>query len=44
MFFDNARMTGLHIRLVLGMLARLPSRLWRRTGLGIQAQSDEATR
>jgi len=44
MFFDNARMAGLHIRLMLGMLARLPLRLWRRTGLGMPAQSDQATR
>jgi glycosyltransferase involved in cell wall biosynthesis len=31
MFFDNARMTSLHVRLVLGMLMRLPVLLWRRT-------------
>ncbi len=30
MFFDNARMTGLHVRLVLGMLMRLPMLLWRK--------------
>ena len=30
MFFDNARMTSLHIRLTLGMLVRLPMLLWRR--------------
>lgn len=30
MFFDNARMTSLHVRLVLGMLVRLPLLLWRK--------------
>jgi glycosyltransferase involved in cell wall biosynthesis len=30
MFFDNARMTSLHIRLTLGMLVRLPMLLWRK--------------
>jgi hypothetical protein len=30
MFFDNARMTSLHVRLVLGMLPRLPALLWRK--------------
>jgi glycosyltransferase involved in cell wall biosynthesis len=30
MFFDNARMTSLHLRLVLGMLVRLPMLLWRK--------------
>ena len=29
MFFDNVRMTSLHIRLLLGMLVRLPMLLWR---------------
>jgi glycosyltransferase involved in cell wall biosynthesis len=28
MFFDNVRMTSLHVRLVLGMLLRLPMLLW----------------
>lgn len=30
MFFDNARMTGLHVRLTLGMLVRMPVLLWRK--------------
>jgi hypothetical protein len=30
MFFDNARMTSLHVRLLLGMLVRLPLLLWRK--------------
>lgn len=30
MFFDNARMTSLHIRLACGMLVRLPMLLWRK--------------
>ncbi len=30
MFRDNVRMTSLHVRLVLGMLGRLPLLLWRR--------------
>lgn len=30
MFFDNARMTSLHIRLTLGMLVRVPMLLWRK--------------
>jgi glycosyltransferase involved in cell wall biosynthesis len=30
MFFDNVRMTSLHVRLVLGMLVRLPLLLWRK--------------
>lgn len=30
MFRDNARMTSLHIRLLLGMLLRLPLLLWRK--------------
>jgi glycosyltransferase involved in cell wall biosynthesis len=30
MFRDNVRMTSLHIRLVLGMLLRLPMLLWRK--------------
>ena len=30
MFFDNARMTSLHVRLTLGMLVRLPMLLWRK--------------
>jgi len=33
MFFDNARMTGLHIRLTAGMLLRLPLLIGRRLGL-----------
>ncbi len=44
MFFDNVRMTGLHIRLVLGMLTRLPLWLWRRLGPKTSAPRDEATR
>jgi glycosyltransferase involved in cell wall biosynthesis len=31
MVFDNVRMTSLHVRLVLGMLMRLPVLLWRRS-------------
>ena len=31
MFFDNVRMTSLHVRLVLGMLLRLPMLLWRKS-------------
>lgn len=30
MFFDNVLMTGLHVRLCLGMLLRLPVLLWRK--------------
>jgi Glycosyltransferases involved in cell wall biogenesis len=30
MFLDNVRMTSLHVRLLLGMLARLPLLLWRK--------------
>jgi glycosyltransferase involved in cell wall biosynthesis len=30
MFLDNVRMTSLHVRLVLGMLLRLPLLLWRK--------------
>ena len=30
MFLDNVRMTSLHVRLVLGMLIRLPLLLWRK--------------
>ena len=30
MFFDNARMTSLHIRLTVGMLVRLPMLMWRK--------------
>ena len=30
MFLDNVRMTSLHVRLVLGMLLRLPMLLWRK--------------
>lgn len=30
MFFDNVRMTSLHLRLVLGMLPRSPALLWRK--------------
>lgn len=44
MFFDNVRMTSLHVRLMLGMLLRLPLLLWRKTGLKMPAASDEATR
>lgn len=44
MFFDNVRMAGLHVRLVLGMLLRLPLLLWRKTGLKMPVESDEATR
>lgn len=44
MFFDNARMTGLHVRLMLGMLVRLPLWLWRRIGLKTSTRRDEATR
>ena len=29
MFLDNVRMTSLHVRLLLGMLLRLPLLLWR---------------
>jgi glycosyltransferase involved in cell wall biosynthesis len=34
MFFDNARMTSLHARLLLGMLVRLPMLLWRKATRG----------
>lgn len=44
MFFDNVRMTSLHIRLILGMLVRLPMLLGRKAGLRWQMDSDEATR
>jgi glycosyltransferase involved in cell wall biosynthesis len=46
MFFDNARMTSLHIRLTLGMLIRLPMLLWRKfTGRrALPAQVDSALR
>jgi glycosyltransferase involved in cell wall biosynthesis len=30
LFLDNARMTSLHVRLVLGMLLRMPLLLWRK--------------
>jgi len=30
MFFDNVRMTSLHVRLILGMLPRSPALLWRK--------------
>lgn len=30
MFYDNVRMTSLHVRLTLGMLLRLPMLLWRK--------------
>ena len=30
MFLDNVRMTSLHVRLVLGMLMRMPLLLWRK--------------
>lgn len=44
MFFDNVRMTSLHVRLVLGMLVRLPMLLGRKAGLRWQVDSDEVTR
>ena len=46
MFFDNARMTSLHIRLTLGMLVRLPMLLWRKLvgRRALSAQVDGALR
>ena len=46
MFFDNARMTSLHIRLTLGMLVRLPMLLWRKVfgRRAIEAQVDNVLR
>lgn len=37
MFFDNARMTTLHVRLLLGMLVRLPMLLWRKMACNQEA-------
>lgn len=34
LFFDNARMTSLHVRLIAGMLVRLPVLLWRKATRG----------
>lgn len=44
MFFDNVRMTSLHLRLVLGMLVRLPMLLGRKAGRRWQANRNEVTR
>ena len=46
MFFDNARMTSLHIRLTLGMLMRLPVLLWRKVASrrSLEAQVDNVLR
>jgi hypothetical protein len=38
MFRDNVRMTSLHVRLVLGMLVRLPMLLWRKATRGSRAR------
>ncbi|HEY4367915.1 MAG TPA: glycosyltransferase family 2 protein [Steroidobacteraceae bacterium] len=43
MFFDNVRMTSLHVRLTLGMLVRSPVLLWRRIAAR-RADSNEMTR
>jgi glycosyltransferase involved in cell wall biosynthesis len=39
MFLDNARMTSLHVRLVFGMLVRLPLLLWRKAMRGSGADA-----
>jgi len=44
MFFDNVRMTSLHVRLTLGMLVRLPMLLWRKVAAAPRPSSDEVTR
>jgi len=46
MFFDNARMTSLHVRLTLGMLIRLPAILWRKAvgRRSLEARVDNALR
>jgi glycosyltransferase involved in cell wall biosynthesis len=47
MFFDNVRMTSLHVRLSLGMLLRLPLLLWRRVmprSQSAAASGDEVTK
>src|SRR5262245_24352394 len=38
LFLDNVRMTSLHVRLLLGMLVRLPILLWRKTGMPARAR------
>lgn len=42
MFFDNARMTSLHIRLTFGMLLRLPMLLWRKVSRRSRARRAHA--
>jgi hypothetical protein len=42
LFFDNVRMTSLHVRLVLGMLVRMPMLLWRKSAVPARArEADE---
>jgi glycosyltransferase involved in cell wall biosynthesis len=41
MFFDNVLMTSLHVRLILGMLSRLPILLWRRAQRAGRAREAE---
>jgi len=43
MFFDNVRMTSLHVRLTLGMLVRVPMLLWRKVAPARAADADEVT-
>lgn len=44
MFFDNVRMTSLHIRLALGMMVRLPMLLGRKLRVRESLNSDEVTK
>lgn len=44
MFFDNVRMTSLHVRLTLGMLVRSPVLLWRKVAAARSAAGDEVVR
>jgi glycosyltransferase involved in cell wall biosynthesis len=44
MFFDNVRMTSLHVRLTLGMLVRSPVLLWRKVAAARSEHPDEVTR
>jgi hypothetical protein len=43
LFFDNARMTSLHVRLLLGMLLRAPMLLWRKAAMPARTrEADES--
>ena len=41
MVLDNARMTSLHVRLILGMLPRAPALLWRRLARSGKPRADK---